>query len=182
MMTREQAYQLAKPRFSNKNLFKHVLAVEAVMRGLARHLNEDEEKWALAGLLHDLDYEETQKTPEKHGLITETILKEYDVPPDIVYAIKCHNNLAARKTLMDKALYAADPVTGLIVAATLMHPDKKLKSVDSDFCLRRFKEKSFARGASREQIATCEEMNLSLQAFFDISIAAMQSIDDELGL
>ncbi len=182
MMNREQAYQVTKPRFSNKNLFKHVLAVEAVMKGLARHFNEPEDKWGLVGLLHDLDYEKTQKTPQQHGLVTEKILEDYDVPKEVIYAIKCHNNLVPCKSLMDKALYAADPVTGLIVAATLMHPDKKLKSVDSEFCLRRFKEKSFARGANREQIASCKEINLSLQEFFDIAISAMQDIDKELGL
>ena len=88
-MNREQAYKLAKSKFKNKNLFKHVLAVEAVMRELAAYLNEDQEKWGLAGLLHDLDYEVTVDDPDRHSLVTEQILKEYDIDEEIITAIKC---------------------------------------------------------------------------------------------
>ena len=152
------------------------------MRGLARHLEEAEETWGLVGLLHDLDYEETAKTPERHTIVTEELLKPYDLPPEIIHAIKCHNNMATRESPLDMALYAADPVTGLIVAATLMHPDKKLHSVDVDFVLRRFKEKSFARGANRDQILTCEEMGTDLRDFLSISLKSMQDISRDLGL
>ncbi len=181
-MERQQAYQLAKSKFSNKNLFKHVLSVEAVMRGLAQHFSEDQERWGLAGLLHDLDYEQTMNEPDRHTLVTEEMLKEYHLEPDIIEAIKCHNDKAPRSSLMDKAIYAADPVTGLIVAAALMHPDKKLKSIDVDFILRRFKEKRFAAGANREQIKTCEDLGLSLEEFLEIALKSMQLIDKELGL
>ncbi len=181
-MTREEAYNLTKPRFSNKNLFKHVLAVEAVMRELADYFEQDVDKWGLVGLLHDLDYEETADTPERHTLVTEELLSEYDLSPDIIHAIKGHNNLAPHNSLMDQALYAADPITGLVVAATLMHPDKKLASVTPEFVLRRFKEKSFARGANREQIQSCESFGLSLEEFTAISLRGMQKINKELGL
>jgi uncharacterized protein len=181
MMTREEAFILAQSRFKNRNLFKHVLAVEAVMRGLARHFQQPEETWGLAGLLHDLDYEETAQTPERHTLVTEELLKPLQLPPEIIHAIKCHNNLAPREALMDKALYAADPITGLIVAAVLMHPEKKLALVEVVFILRRFKEKSFAKGASREQILSCGDMGLSLEEFTGIALAAMQGISQELG-
>ena len=144
-MTRSDASTLAQSRFSNKNLFKHVLAVEAVMRELAGHFSQDVESWGLAGLLHDLDYEETMKTPERHTLVTLELLKPYDISEEILHAIQCHNNLAPRVSWMDKALYASDPITGLIVAAVLMHPDKKLASLEVEFILRRFKEKSFAK-------------------------------------
>jgi len=181
-MTREEAFQLAQSRFSNKNLFKHVLAVEAVMRGLARHFQQPEEMWGLAGLLHDLDYEETAQTPERHTLVTEELLRPYGLPPEILHAIKCHNNLAPRESLMDRALYASDPVTGLIVAGALMHPEKKLAPVETDFILRRFKEKSFAKGANREQIQTCTEMGLTLETFISLALKSMQGIAKELGL
>ena len=181
-MTREEAYNLAKPRFSNKNLFKHVLAVEAVMRELAEHFEQDVEKWGLVGLLHDLDYEETMNEPERHTLVTEELLRDTDVPPDVIHAVKAHNNLASHDSLMDKSLYAADPITGLVVAATLMHPEKKLKAMTTDFILRRFKEKQFARGANREQILTCENIDLSLDAFVSISLSGMQKSSKELGL
>ncbi len=181
-MDRQQAYHLAKSKFSNKNLFKHVLAVEAVMRGLAEHFGEDQEKWGLAGLLHDLDYEETMNDPDRHTLVTEEMLKEYNLNSEIIEAIKCHNEKAPRTKLMGQAIYASDPVTGLIVAAALMHPDKKLKSLDVEFIMRRFKEKRFAAGANREQIKTCENFGLKLEEFLGIALKSMQGIDTELGL
>jgi len=181
-MEREEAYELAKAKISNQNLFKHVLAVEAVMKGLANHLKEDQHRWGLAGLLHDLDYEETKNDPDYHTLITATILSEYQLDPEIIEAIKCHNDKAPRAKNIGKAIYAADPVTGLIVAAALMHPEKKLKALNVDFILRRFGEKRFAAGANREQIKTCEDLGLSLTEFLTISLQAMQGIDKELGL
>jgi putative nucleotidyltransferase with HDIG domain len=181
-MTRQQAFDLTKPRFRNKNLFKHVLAVEGVMRGLAKHLGESVEDWGLAGLLHDFDYEETVNTPDRHTLVTEELLKDRDVPAPIIHAIKCHNDQAPRQSMMDKALYAADPVTGLIVAAALMHPEKKLRALDVDFIVRRFKDKRFAAGANRHQIRTCEDLGLSLSEFLGIALKSMQEIDTELGL
>ncbi|MBN2010296.1 HDIG domain-containing protein [candidate division KSB1 bacterium] len=182
MMTREEAYQLSKSKFSNKNLFKHVLAVEAVMRELAVEFNEDVDVWGLTGLLHDLDYEETMNDPDRHTLITEEILRDYDISDEIITAIKCHNDKAPRDNNIGKAIYAADPVTGLIVAAALMHPDKKLQSVDVEFVMRRFNEKRFAAGANRDQIRSCESLGLSLEQFLDISIRAMLGISKELGL
>jgi len=181
-MNRAEAFVLSQSRFSNKNLFKHVLAVEAVMRELAAHLQQDVEAWGLAGLLHDLDYEETAKTPERHTVLTLELLQPYSIPDEILHAIQCHNNLARRESLMDKALYASDPITGLVVAAALMHPDKKLASLNAEFILRRFKEKSFAKGANREQIQTCTDLGLTLEAFTGIALQAMQKISAELGL
>ena len=125
-LDRETAYELVKSKIKTRNLVKHVLAVEAVMRALAQHLGEDEAQWGLCGLLHDLDYEETADNPERHALLTAEILKDYDVDEAIIYSIKCHNNKVPCKSLMDKAIYAADPVTGFIVACALMHPEKKL--------------------------------------------------------
>ncbi|HHS14060.1 MAG TPA: HDIG domain-containing protein [bacterium] len=181
-MTREQAVRLIDENVTNRNLKKHMLAVESVMRHLARHLKEDEDKWALAGLLHDLDYDSTENDFSKHGLRTVEMLADTDVPEDVVYAIKSHPGHFPRKSLMDKALYAADPVTGLIVAAALMHPDRKLAGVDVDFLERRFGEKRFAAGADRDQIRSCEELGISLRDFLQIALNAMQEIHDDLGL
>jgi len=181
-MNREQAMELIKKHVSNKNLIKHMLAVEAVMRYLARRFEEDEELWATAGLLHDLDYDQTVNDFENHGKITAQILKDTDVPEPVIYAIMSHPGHFPRKSLMDKALYAADPITGLIVAATLMHPTKKIENVDADFVKRRFKEKRFAAGANRDQIKSCEEFDISLDDFIALSLEAMQSISKDLGL
>ena len=181
-MDRETAYQLVKSKIKTKNLIKHVLAVEAVMRALAERLAQDEQKWGLCGLLHDLDYDETVNKPERHSLLTAELLKDQDVDEDIIYAIKCHCDKVPKKSLMDKAIYAADPVTGFIVACALMHPEKKLAPLDLAFMKRRFKEKRFAMGASSEQIASCSDIGLDLDEFLMISLQAMQAIHKELGL
>lgn len=183
-MKREEALSLVKEEVKNKNLLKHMLAVEAVMRRLAVELGEDEELWALAGLLHDLDYDKTVDNPEQHGLLGAQILEERGLPEVLIQAVKAHNPALGveRRTPMDKALYAADPVTGLLVAAALVHPQKKLAAIDLEFVMKRFKEKSFARGADRGQIETCRELNLSLEQFLALSLEAMQSIAADLGL
>ncbi|ACM23317.1 MULTISPECIES: HD domain-containing protein [Thermotoga] len=182
MISRENAFALLKKHVRTKNLIKHCLATEAVMRALAREFNEDEEKWGIAGLLHDLDYDYTKDNPDEHGLKTLEILKEEDVPEDVLNAILAHCGKKEPETLMEKALYAVDPVTGFIVAAALIRPEKKLEVLDVDFLMRRFKEKAFARGASREQIRSCEKLGLSLERFLGISLEAMKSIASDLGL
>lgn len=183
-MDREEAYKLLKKHLKQKNLVKHCLAVEAVMEALAEYFGEDREKWALAGLLHDIDYDRTYDEPEKHSMIGADMLEEIGLDDDIVYAVRVHNEAHGlpRKSLMDKALYASDPLTGLIVAAALIHPDKKLSAIDTQFVLNRFGEKSFARGANREQIKSCEEMGLELEEFISIGLKAMQDIHKDLGL
>ena len=184
-MTREEALGLVKSLIKNKNLVKHHLATEACMRALARHFGEDEEIWGLVGVLHDADYEITEKDPERHTLELGKILREKDVDEAVIRAAQSHSDASAvpRNTLMAKALYACDELTGLIVAAALVHPDKKLAPLDVEFIMRRFKEKAFARGAHREQILTCEpELGIGLEPFIGICLSAMQGIADELGL
>lgn len=181
-MNRDEAWKLVQKHVTNKNLQKHMLATEAVMKALAKQYNEDENLWGLAGLLHDLDYTQTVDDFEKHGFITAEILSEYNIDENIIHAIKSHPGHLPRESQMDKALYAADPVTGLIVAAALMHPSKKLQNVEVEFIERRFGEKRFAAGADRDQIKSCETLGLSLHDFLALSLKAMQSIDKALGL
>ncbi|MTI61396.1 MAG: HDIG domain-containing protein [Firmicutes bacterium] len=183
-MKREEGYKLVNENIKQRNLIKHCLAVEAVMETLAEYFGEDKEKWGLAGLLHDIDYEETADEPEKHSLIGAEFLKDMGVAEDIVYAVKVHNRVHGlpRKSMMDKALYASDPLTGLIVASALIHPDKKLAAIDTDFVVKRYGERSFARGADREVIASCSEMGLDLDEFISLALKAMQGISRELGL
>ncbi len=181
-MERQEALDLVKLKLDNKNLTKHSLAVEACMRELAQKFGENQNAWGLAGLLHDLDYEETKDDFSKHGFITAEILEGKGVNEEIIEAIKAHPGHIERKTKMAKALYAVDPLTGLIVAAALMHPQKKLEAVNTEFILNRFKEKSFARGANREQIKSCMELGLSLEEFITISLEAMCKISNEIGL
>lgn len=183
-MDREMALAELKKHIKNKNLLKHMYACEAVMQGLARHFEEDEDKWGLAGLLHDIDYEATKDEPERHSIIGAKMLEDLGLPQDLIYAVKVHNEIHGlpRNSLMDRALYATDPVTGLIVAGALIRSDKQIEPVDVDFLMKRFNEKSFARGANREQIASCSELRLSLEEFLGLSLDAMKKIKVELGL
>ncbi len=181
-MDREEALKLVKSRLTNKNLVKHSLAVEACMNELAKHFGEEGEKWGLAGLLHDLDYEETVDDFARHGFVTTEILEPLGVDPEILYAIKAHPQHVPAKSHMDTCLVAVDPATGLIIASALMHPSKNLTQVDMKFLLKRFKEKRFAAGANREQILFCQNVDLDKEQFLQICLEAMQKIADQLGL
>lgn len=181
-MIREEALKLVREKVPEASLQNHMLATEAVMIALAQRLGENPEKWGLAGLLHDLDYEETIDDFPRHGYVTSELLREKGISEEILDAIVAHAGHRERSTVLDKALYAADPVTGLIVAAALIRPEKKLEPVKLKSIKKRFKEKQFARGADREQIRSCEEMGLTLDEFLELSLDAMKGIADDLGL
>jgi putative nucleotidyltransferase with HDIG domain len=182
MLSRNDALELVNGNLTKKNLFKHTLAVEVIMRAFARRFEESEDLWGLAGLLHDLDYERTMNSPERHGLLTIEMLAGLDVPQKVMNAILAHAGHGGRNSLMDKAIWCIDPVTGLIVASALMHPSKSLAGIDADFVGKRYKEKRFAAGANREAIAGCSELGLDLHEFFSVSIEAMSGISRELEL
>jgi putative nucleotidyltransferase with HDIG domain len=181
MITRHAALELVKKYVPNRNLIKHMIAVEAVMRRLARHFGEDEELWGIAGLLHDLDYAETADDFPRHGFRTRELLADQDVPPQALQAIVAHTGHIPAQTRLDRALYAVDPLTGLIVAGALMHPQRKLAALDADYILRRFKEKRFAAGADRDQIRTCEALGVSLEQFIALGLEGMCAVSDQLG-
>src|SRR4030042_4441662 len=184
-MTREQALELLKQNLSNQNLIKHCLAVESAMRNLARHFNEDENRWGLVGLLHDIDYEKTKDNPNQHSIIGAQMLEGLGLDKESCQAVRVHNEIHGLplETLMDKTLFSVDPLTGLIVAATLVLPSKKINDLTTENVLNRFPEKSFAKGANREIIKKCEELlNIKLEDFIDITLKAMQMINGELGL
>jgi putative nucleotidyltransferase with HDIG domain len=181
---RNEALALVERRIPSRNLVNHSVAVEVIMEALARHFElpqADVERWALAGLLHDLDYAETGEDPARHGLVTASEL-EGVVDDEIIHAILGHADKAARVSMMDKALYAADPTTGFIVAAALVRPEKDLAGVEVRSLLKRWKEKAFARGAGREQMDTCSELGLTREEFLALSLAAMQARAAEIGL
>ncbi|MDD3732243.1 MAG: HDIG domain-containing protein [candidate division Zixibacteria bacterium] len=164
------------------NLLKHILAVEAGMRRLAEYFREDIEYWGLVGLVHDLDYNETKNDEKRHTYLTAQWLEPYDLPEEMLYAIHAHPGHVPCRTRLDWALYTVDPTTGFIVACALMHPDKKLAVIDADFMLRRFKEKRFAAGASRENMAACSYLGLELDRFLMLVHEGMMTISSELGL
>ncbi|HOK40627.1 MAG TPA: HDIG domain-containing protein [bacterium] len=184
-ISREEAIELLNKYIKNQNLIKHCLATEAVMKELAKKFNEDKELWRLTGLLHDLDVELTNGDLNIHTLETEKILKEKGVDERIIRAIKRHNEIAskeARETRLEIALAAGETITGLIIATTLVYPDKKIASVKSKSIIKRMKEKSFAASVNREIIKECEKIGIALEEFAEISLKAMQEIAGELGL
>lgn len=192
MITREQAQKLLKKHMSKENLLRHCYSVEAVMRALARFFypkNTDiVEIWGIVGLLHDGDYEETRSTPEKHTLLMVEWLKEIgETDPTILSAIASHNYAHTGqnppKNKLEWSLYCSDELTGLIVAVTLVKPDKKLSSVTLDSVMKKWKQKSFAAGVKRAQIEECEaRLGIPLKDFIEIALTAMQGISDDLGL
>jgi putative nucleotidyltransferase with HDIG domain len=184
-MDRAEALALMEAHLEADNLRKHCLASEAIMRHLAKRLGHDEEQWGLAGLLHDLDYDQTKDTPERHGVVTAEILREKGVDDEIIQAILAHNAEMLgleRKTTLDLALTCAETMTGMVVATALVYPDKKIKSVKPKSITKRMKEKAFARGARREHILLCEQIGLNMPDFAALSLEAMGEIDKELGL
>ncbi len=181
-MTRDEAKDLVFSNVSEPNLRNHMVATEAVMRALAIRLGEDPDLWGLAGLLHDLDYHETVDDFPRHGYTTAETLQDQGFSQEFLNAIIAHAGHIERKTLLDRGLYAADPVTGLVVAAALIRPEKKLDPVKLKSLKKRFKEKQFARGADRDQIRSCEELGIPLEEFLQISLDAMKGVAAEIGL
>lgn len=135
----------------------------------------------MTGLLHDLDAEETAGDLARHTFITVEWLKD-SLPPESLHAIAAHCHHKPAESSFDKAILCADPVTGLVTAAALMHPTRLLSNVSVEFLKKRFREKRFAAGANREQIAGCENLGLSLDEFLEVSLKAMQGISKDLGL
>lgn len=181
-LSRDVAYRLVIDRIGRNNLLKHILAVEAGMRAVAGHLGEDVDYWGLTGLIHDLDYNETRDNASRHTYVTAELLAQYHLPQEMLYAIHAHPGHVPCRAKLDWALFSVDPATGFIVACALMHPLKKLSVLDSEFMLRRFREKRFAAGAVREDIAACSQLGLELEPFLMLVLGGMMSISEELGL
>jgi len=179
---RAKSLELIKEHVKNKNLIKHMLATEAVMRALAVHFGGNPDTWGLAGLVHDVDVELTQNNTELHSSVAVDMLREKGYSEEVINAVKSHFDKSQCKSLMDKTIRCVDPLTGFLVACALMTPDKKMASVDVSFALRRFDEKRFAAGASRDGMKECEEIGLTLDEFMDMGIKAMRGISSELGL
>ena len=183
-MLREKALESIKANVENQNMIKHMLATEAIMRALARHLGEDEEEWGLTGLLHDIDAELTEEDMSTHSKLGADLARELGASETMAHAILCHNEAHGipQETKLDKALFCADPLTGLITAAALVRPDKKLAGLEAKSVRKKFKEKSFAAGVNREQISQCSEIGLELDEFIELGLQAMQEIATDLGL
>ncbi|MCK4863483.1 MAG: HDIG domain-containing protein [Dehalococcoidales bacterium] len=183
-MNRQEVMESIRENVENENLIKHMLATEAIMRALAKRMGEDENEWGLAGLLHDIDVELTEGDMSSHSKLGADLARDLGASEAIANAILCHNEAhgVAPETNMEEALFCADPLTGLITAAVLVRPDKKLDGLEAKSVRKRFKEKSFAAGANREQIARCADIGLELDEFIAIGVEAMKEIAPQLGL
>ncbi len=183
-MDRDEALDSIEGNVDNANLLKHMVATEAIMRALARRLGEDEDEWGLTGLLHDIDVELTDGDASAHSRLGSDLARELGASEVMADAILRHNEAHGipLETKLDRALFCADPLTGLITAGTLVLPDKRLADLKAKSVRKRFKEKSFAAGASREQIATCSELGIELDEFIEMGVEAMQGVAASLGL
>ena len=183
--SREEAFSLLTEFTENKNLIKHGLAVEAAMRSYADAFGEDRDKWGIAGLLHDFDYEK-YPDPHEHPYKGAEILRQRGFAPDeLIEAILGHGNHTgvARTSTMAKALYAVDELTGLIIAVALVRPSKKIAEVSIKSVLKKWNNKMFARGVSREDIEHgARDLDIPLEQHIENVLAAMQGISQDLGL
>lgn len=184
-MDRTEALELVGKYTTKDITYRHLISVEGVMRALAAHFGEDEDRWGWAGLFHDLDYDVTEAEDDlgRHGYLTVEWLKEEGFDDDgVLNAILAHRFEQYRTDLMARAIVHADAVSGLLVATALVRPDKadgmKPKSVK-----KKLKEKSFASGVEREEIRNVEEkIGLPLDEFLAISIGGLQVVAPEIGL
>ncbi|GCE19744.1 HDIG domain-containing metalloprotein [Dictyobacter kobayashii] len=186
MPTRNDAYALMTKHVKNESLQKHMLSVEAAMRAYARKYGEDEELWAMTGLLHDCDYEEYPDLHE-HTQIAADWLRADGYDERIIYAILAHNdlNLAThpRTDLLSKGLYACDEITGMITATTLVRPNKSIQGLEVSSVRKKMKAKGFAAGVNREDLVKgAEELNVDLNEHIAFVIQAMTEVADTLGL
>jgi len=183
-LDRTKALELLNSFTKNKNLVKHMFAVEAAMRAYAHHFHEDEEWWGAVGLLHDFDYEQ-YPSAEDHPFKGAEILREEGYSEDFIKTIMAHASHSGepRDTLAKKAIFAVDELTGLIVATALVKPNKTLAEVDVRSVKKKMKDKAFARQVNRDEIKQgAEELEMELDKHIAIVLKAMQNISDSLEL
>ena len=183
MITRDEALKRVKQHIKKENLVKHMIAVSAIMKGLAERLGEDHVLWEMVGMLHDIDYEEIGDDFDRHGSTSAEMVADA-LPQEALHAIRAHNPRTGYESnsIMDIALIASDALSGLLVATALMMPDKKIATVKVRSLRRKFKDGSFARGVNREDIKKCEVLGISLDEFLAIGLQSMQFVSEELGL
>jgi putative nucleotidyltransferase with HDIG domain len=181
---REEALALLRQYNKNESLIKHALAVEGVMRYMARKRGEDEEKWGVVGLIHDLDYEQF---PDQHCKKTEEILKENNWPEEYIRAVVSHGwgicSEVKPESDMEKVLYAIDELTGLVVTSALVRPSKSVMDMKAKSVKKKWKQKQFAAGVDRSIIEKgAEMMGVELSELITDTIMGMREVAEEIGL
>jgi len=184
MISRDEAVSLLESKIENINLRRHMLATESIMRSLASRLGRDADLWGLTGLLHDIDLEEVDQDPKRHAAVGAEWLAG-KLPDEAVQAVKAHNGEMLgieRSSELEHALAAAETLTGLVVAATLVLPSKKLADLKVKSVRKRMKEPRFAAGVNREIILECEKFGMEVFEFIELGVEAMRGIGPDLGL
>ena len=184
MISRDEAVSLLEEKIENVNLRRHMLATESIMRSLASRLGRDADLWGLTGLLHDIDLEEVDQDPKRHAAVGAEWLSG-KLPGEAVSAVRAHNGEMLgieRSTELDHALAASETLTGLVVAATLVLPSKKLSDLKSKSVRKRKKEPRFAAGVNREVIKECEKIGIEVPELIELGVEAMRGIGPDLGM
>ncbi len=181
-MDLDQARAFAKQKTEKETTYRHLVSVEGVMRRLGRHFGEDQGLWALTGLFHDLDQDQTADDADRHAYLAAEWLREQGVEERVVNGVLAHAHPEYQSDRMSKAIVAADAVAGLLVAAALVRPERsagmKVSSVK-----KKLKEKAFAPGVNRDEIAQAEEhLGLSLDEFVGLGIEGLQEVATEIDL
>jgi predicted hydrolase (HD superfamily) len=183
VMDRNAAILLVKEHVKKENNIKHMIAVGAVMRAMAAKLGEDQERWEIIGILHDIDFEKCSGLQD-HTLIARGLL-EGVIDHDAIQIIMAHNHEntgVALDTPAKKSLVASDAVSGLVVATALVMPSRKLADVKPESIAKKFKTKDFAKGCDRARISVCEGVGIGMEDFLALALEGMKQVSDELGL
>jgi uncharacterized protein len=182
MLEREKALDLVRRYVTKENNIKHMIAVGAIMRSVASRLNEDANKWEVVGILHDIDYE-VCSGPSDHTVKAKDLLKD-SVDEEIIEAIMAHN-FENTKVPIDShlkiGLIACDAASGLVLACALVMPSKKIADVKLESVIKKFRSKDFAKGVSRERMARCADLGLSLEEFLGLALSGMNGVSDAIG-
>lgn len=184
---RDQAMELLKKYNKTESHIHHALAVEGTMRHFAKLAGEDEDLWGVVGILHDIDWEQTTATPEKHCHVAPDMLKEAGVDDDIIHAVVSHGFGICTDvepiTQLEKTLFTIDELTGLIITAGLVRPSRSLSDLELKSVKKKWKDKAFARGVNREIIKEgAEKMGMPLDTVIQETILALRPIEKEIGM
>ena len=185
MITRQSARELLESHIKTDTLLQHSKETELVMEALAKKLNHDPDLWAITGLLHDIDFDLTKDSPEKHGLIALQILEDADLPQESINAIVRHNgemNGNPPSEILDYALRAGETITGLLIATALVRPSKTLEDVKPKSVIKKMKDKRFAANCNRDTIKECSNIGLDLSEFVEIALNALKPHAKEFGV
>lgn len=190
-ITKEQADRLVGEHINDDVMKLHLFESEAIMRALAKHFGEDEEKWGIIGFLHDIDWDITKNDQENHCIKCREILQASGGTDFLIETIQSHGydneyipalKDKKRETKIQHCLAAAETLTGLIFASAMIQPDKKLSSVKLESLKKKFKNKSFAAKCDRKIIMECEEVGIKIDDFLEVGLVALQGISEKLGL